>query len=148
MSRAPGRVAGFTGTQRGMTLQQKSSVRVILLRWREHLNYNMFHHGGCIGADAEAQDIAFHLGYKIVVHPPVDKRKMAEPIDDYLPIYREPKLYLERNEDIARECDALIATPRGEVEVRRSGTWSTIRRARRLGKWIAIVLPDGSIRWE
>ena len=58
---------GFTGTRYGMTVAQRRTLRSLLANGagRE------FHHGDCVGADAEAHDIAVALGIEPVIHPPV-----------------------------------------------------------------------------
>ena len=62
---------GFTGTQQGMTLRQKQQLNEILRDLYDKGN-RWFHHGDCIGADAEAHDIATAIGYHILVHPPIN----------------------------------------------------------------------------
>lgn len=131
---------GFTGTQRGMTGDQKHTV-VNLLSRRD----GEFHHGDCVGSDAEAHDIANNMPYWLVSHPPVDETKRAF---KHANEYREPRPYLVRNKAIVAETERLIATPGEFKEELRSGTWSTIRHARRLRRPIWIVFPDGSVKVE
>ena len=134
---------GFTGTSEGMAPRQMKAVRQLLY------NCRTLHLGDCIGADAEAYHIAGETGITRVGHPPTDGKARA-----FLQYEKEcPALpYLERNMEIARGgVDGLIAAPAGWVEVIRGndgGTWSTVRRARKLGRRIWIVRPDGSIRKE
>lgn len=138
-------ILGFTGTQRGQTARQRATVRYLF----GELNLRVLHHGDCIGSDAQADQDARRVGAMIVLHPPEDPSKRA--FCDYsLPHEaRDPKPYLVRNADIAREGrDGLIAAPKEYSEVLRSGTWSTIRRARKLGRRIWIVWPDGTFREE
>ena len=45
------------------------------------------------------------------------------------------------------ETDMLVACPKGPEEVR-SGTWSTVRFARKRGKRIVIIMPDGTVTEE
>ena len=137
---------GFTGTQEGMTQAQASALFTFLAGlWTEG---SAFHHGKCVGADAQAHRLADILGFKIVLHPPLSGKKEAKcPIDitcgDEI---RERKDYLERNKDIVSETEVLIACPKEEYgEVIRSGTWSTVRAARGLGRQIWIIRPDGEI---
>ena len=52
---------------------------------------------------------------------------------------------LARNRIIAARCDALLACPAEPDEQLRSGTWSTIRYARKAGKPITIIRPDGGV---
>lgn len=128
---------GFTGTSLGMKSRQFKAVRQLLY------HVDVLHLGDCIGADAEAYGVATEYGVTRIGHPPSHSKMRA--FLDY-DEEREPKPYLERNDDIALEgVDGLIAAPSGWVEERRSGTWSTVRRARKLGRRIWIVRPDGSI---
>jgi hypothetical protein len=103
-----------------------------------------FHHGDCVGADAEAHDSVRHEFPKvvIVIHPPAKDTKRAFKKGDRS---ERPKQYLARNRDIARACQVLIATPKQDFEVNRSGTWSTVRYAREYGKKIYVILPDGEV---
>ena len=126
---------GFTGTQHGMTDAQKATLREFLRGASGE-----FHHGDCIGADMQFHDIARSLGLWIVVHPPINQVKQAHCDPDES---RLPKEYLTRNDDITRECDLLIAAPKEDQEILRSGTWSTVRRARRYGREIRLILPSG-----
>lgn len=127
---------GFTGTQRGMTTAQWQVVGTFLRN-----SHGKLHHGDCVGADAEAHDIALKLGLEIVIHPPLYDTKRAF-CSGYHEI-RMPKPYLSRNKDIVLETEQLIAAPGEEEEQVRSGTWSTVRYARSLKRAISIVLPDG-----
>lgn len=59
-----------------------------------------------------------------------------------------PKPYLERNQDIVRSTELLLATPENNVEQQRSGTWATIRFARKMNKSIIIIDTDGIVMCE
>ena len=52
---------------------------------------------------------------------------------------------LTRNRHIVDTSDGIIAAPAEAEEQRRGGTWSTVRFARKRGKLLAIVLPDGTV---
>jgi hypothetical protein len=94
---------GFTGTQDGMTLTQKSTLRDLL-----DGGSGEFHHGDCIGADSEAHDIAILCGYTVVLHPPRNPAKRAwHDVPQHL--MRAKKAYLARNKDIVTETASLIA---------------------------------------
>lgn len=101
-----------------------------------------FHHGDCVGADARAHYIAAAYGVRIVRHPPIDEKLWANMsgADETWPA----KSYLERDRDIVDTCDLLVAAPREMQEEHRGGTWYTIHYARRIGKLVTIIWPDGS----
>jgi len=129
---------GFTGTRRGMTDAQYNSVWALLCyRAPGH-----FHHGDCTGADEKAAHLARHAGMRIICHPPTDSRLRANVVSDET---RAPRPYLDRNHDIVDETTELIATPGEFEEQLRSGTWSTVRYARRQGRRVLVVLPDGRL---
>ena len=136
-------IYGFTGTQDGMTDIQKGMVAAVLSNgFQEN---DQFHHGDCIGADAEASHIASNLygdrGYEIHIHPCTIRNKRAFCSGNVIYHAIPP---LDRNKVIVRVCDALIAAPK-DIETIRSGTWSTVRFARKLNKPIYIVYPDGKV---
>lgn len=132
---------GFTGTRHGMTLAQKSAVRAML---NVNLEHGEIHHGDCIGADAEANDIAGELRLRRIVHPPVDEKHRAHVI--FFEEMREPKEYRARNRDIVDETAKLIAAPYEAEEQPRGGTWGTIRYALKQGKRVAVVYRDGRVQ--
>lgn len=132
---------GFTGTQRGMTPRQRDSVRLIL----SQQSVSEVHHGDCVGADQEFDVLAHELDVRVVVHPPDDPRKRAFVLG-YAEI-REERPYLVRNAEIVSETDVLVATPKGDREELRSGTWATIRRARQQGKQVIVAWPDGRVEY-
>jgi hypothetical protein len=112
------------------------------VRWILRSRADIFHHGDCIGADAQAHEIAEELGLLVVIHPPLDSSKRAWCESEYI---REPKAYLERNEDIVLATELLIVAPRGFSEMRRSGTWATARAAQKIGRPTIVVWPNGSV---
>jgi len=125
---------GFTGTQHGMSLRQLDALIVLLSAG----DATEFHHGDCIGADAQAADLARSLGIPVVVHPPLNPAKRAftyRPGDQMM----MPAPYLERNREIVDATEALVAAPQTDEEQLRSGTWSTIRYARQLGRLVSIL---------
>lgn len=134
---------GFTGTQDGMTPAQKKTVHNLLVQ----LQPDEVHHGLCIGSDTDFHNISKRLRLYIVGHPGRNYKgvfpKMATGclVDELRPVLP----YLQRNLEIVRETVALIATPFEDVEQRRSGTWSTVRRARERGRTVWIIKPNGNI---
>ena len=138
---------GFTGTQRGMSASQKSELVLLLSNLNskaQAINHELvFHHGLCVGSDAEAHEIARLLGIKIVGHPPIIQTKMAI-LDGFWEI-REPRAYLVRNRMIVKESKSMIATPFQAKEVLRSGTWATVRETKRQGKRVVVILRNGRL---
>lgn len=133
---------GFTGTQHGMTGSQLAAFRKLVAK----LKPKEFHHGDCVGSDATAHAaVAGGTDALVVVHPPTDtKKSVGTKASRRIRVLR-PKPYLSRNHDIVDACDRLVATPSGVDEVLRSGTWSTVRYARKVGKPITFVWPDGTV---
>lgn len=126
-----------------MTDAQADSLCSLLLDARRFCEDAEFHHGDCVGADDRAHDIAVgQCGYEPVVHPPSNSSarafKSADRICDQMS-------YLERNKVIVRETDELIATPQEAREQTRSGTWSTVRFARKIGRKVTVILPSGAV---
>lgn len=119
---------GFTGTRLGMSQHQKEQFVIKLYELEMH----EFHHGDCIGADAEAHDIVreFFPNVKIIVHPPSKTKTQAFRKGDESRISAP---YIARDKDIVNESEYMIGTPHCE-EIIRSGTWTTIRYARKIGK--------------
>lgn len=128
---------GFTGTRDGCTSGQLVAVQL----WLMSHPADEYHHGDCRGAD----DVFFRLvrQYPGVTH--------AHPCD--IPSERaftqsaviHPALRpLARNRVIVDACDVLLACPKGPEELR-SGTWATIRDARKKGKRIVVFYPDGTV---
>lgn len=123
---------GITGTQDGLTSFQQDKFRQILTVFEKQIE--QIHHGDCVGADSIAHDISINeFSLKIVIHPPNNPTKRAYK-KDFFQINKE-KDYLERNKEIVKQTDFLIAFPKNiEGELLRSGTWSTVRYARKQNK--------------
>ena len=129
-------ILGFTGTQVGMTENQKYMFRDFVDRHQPA----EFHHGDCVGADAEAHAIVRSCVpcCVIILHPPENQSKRAWCDAD---VSMRSKPYLERNHDIVDSCHNVVACPGQATEVLRSGTWATIRYARKQAKQLVIFLP-------
>lgn len=131
-------IVGFTGTGKGMTPAQLARVKRYLLVVGAH----ELHYGDCVGADAQAHLLAVAMGLRTVQHPPDDPKARAFTLADEV---RPEKPYRYRNYDIVDESEWLIATPYHMKEIQRSGTWMTVRYARRKGRPFTIIWPDGSM---
>lgn len=134
---------GFTGTQEpsGGWAQLQAFARVLAA-----LKPTLFVHGDCIGWDAiAAMHVAQqHPSCRIVKYPSNIPGKVANaPGIEAAP----PQAPLVRNWDIVKTTWVLVACPKGPEE-ERSGTWSTVRKARKQQKPIFIVWPDGTVTSE
>lgn len=133
-------VVGFTGTGDGMTEDQKDAVLGILMDLKVE-GAREIHLGDCVGADTEAHEMARLVGYQLVGHPPDNGKSRSFLVYD---VEMEPIPYLARNRAIVAAADILVATPNGFTERLRSGTWATVRYARKAGVPVTIVYPDGT----
>lgn len=125
---------GFTGTSVGMTVGQKIFVKKLL----ESIGPTEVHHGDCVGADFEFDKIAENMRIPRVIHPPLNPKLQAF-CDGETVLEKKP--YLDRDRDIVDVSDVIIATPKEDNPVVRSGTWYTIRYARKQNKVTHIIYP-------
>lgn len=143
----PGNVIhiGFTGTQRGMTKVQRDRLWELV----QHRQF-YFHHGDCVGADAEADEIVRRATglYGVIMHPCTlaDLRAFCTPRYPH-DVVRDPKKPLERDDDIVLESECLIAASKTRGPVLRSGTWATIRRAVAERRPVCVLYPDGGLNF-
>ena len=121
----------FTGTREGMSEKQKNDIgKWATANWKE---ISIFAHGNCMGADFEAHTIFRSIcgpELRIAIFPSTCIRtQMPIPSDAWH--VAPPKAPLDRDRDIVDcGCDILLAAPFQVHEVRRSGTWATLRYAR------------------
>lgn len=134
------RHVGFTGTQGGMSEHQKRTLRMAMEAANTTGIENVLHHGDCKGADEEAHAIAVDLGWDIIIHPPIKRIKRAYCGDGA--IILPPMDYLDRNHEIVRNSNFIFAAPKSDTEERRSGTWYTVRYARKMGKRVILLSRD------
>jgi hypothetical protein len=137
---------GFTGTQKGMSTPQYHVVDNLLGDIMEETGIEKVHHGMCGGADLSFHDLCRGKGLYIVGHPGITQsgrvfNRASCDVDEI-----EPELpFLERNQVIVDQCDLLLATPKEFEEEVRSGTWATVRRARKAHKPLLVISPLGII---
>lgn len=148
---------GFTGTRQGMTpAQTEALVRALELLYGIAGQARVeFHHGDCAGADAQAHGLVattYGLVTDIHLHPPTnqgarafcDQRERPEGKRAMTLVVHPPKPYLERNHDIGDACDILVAVPKEDQEVLRSGTWATVRYVHKLQKQVMVIYTNGT----
>lgn len=116
---------GTTGSRNPRPDRVCQRFKRLLIEW----GATELHHGDCIGWDQQAHRVAVDLGLKTVAHPPnVETLRAFCEADEIRPALP----YLERNERIITSTDKIIAAPDGPEKLR-SGTWSTVRKAKSLG---------------
>jgi hypothetical protein len=132
---------GFTGTRHGISNAQKKAFKNLLAQLKEKKEITEFHHGDCIGSDEQVHKIVKSNNdkTKVVIHPPSYNCKGDISLKTFP--------YLDRNHNIVDNTDILIATP-DTLEKLHSGTWATIRYARKQKKEIYIIKSSGKIEKE
>jgi hypothetical protein len=139
---------GFTGTQEGLTAGQMFRLTIVLRACRRRGAF-IARHGICIGADEQFDRVARAFSFAMVAHPPEDEKKVMVgwTSEKWFEVC-EPADYLGRNAEIAALSHLLIACPKGFEEEKRSGTWSTVRRARWCKTPRLLIWPDGTTKGE
>lgn len=134
-------IVGFTGTRNGMTIEQRHAFAALIVE----LGTTSFHHGDCVGADAEAHDLVReHIpSATITVHPGPDGTGFRAYKKADASVGAKP--FLDRNKCIVDSTSALIAAVNSPTEKLRSGTWSTVRYAAKKGRKVYVIFPDGSV---
>jgi hypothetical protein len=129
---------GFTGTQIGMTLEQREAVYQCV----RAMMPSTAHHGDCLGSDADFHAICKEIGIPLICHPPIEKKKRAYCKGFFRT--RPAKPYLVRDHEIVDETGILVATPGQMEEILRSGTWATVRYAKKKMRKVFIYFPNGT----
>ena len=142
---------GITGTREGLTREQRDALADHLRRWLLFSIQGVpeFHHGGATGADRHAHNVVrevYGVTARVVVHPASD---LPEPptdwtdADELRPAY--PALVRNRRiVDATAGNGMLLAFPRTRREEQRSGTWDTVRAARRRNLAVLYFWPDAT----
>lgn len=131
---------GFSGTRRGLTGQQLTTLRTVFNCLTSKRSDIVLHHGDCVGADYESHMLALEMSINTVIHPPTSNRFRAFCIGDES---RPLRPYLIRNQNIVDEADLIVACPHERFMMIRGGTWSTIRYAKKKNKNLLIIYPNG-----
>lgn len=132
----------FTGTRMGMTTPQRDWIANFISGLEDTV---IGHHGDCKGSDEQFDGIIQGLHGHVVVHPPVNQTYRAYCSGKHILETREIKEYIKRNHEIVMASSTLLATPFTMTEQVRSGTWATIRFARKHRKTVYVIYPNGSV---
>lgn len=131
---------GFTGNREGLNEDQTAKILELLSQYTNYIIH--IYHGDCLGADTDFHKLCVDFKNNnttemvITIMPP-DKNVMRGFNNG--DILMKPKPYLERNNDIVINSDIIIGCPLDKNnEILRSGTWSTIRKARKMNKLLFV----------
>ena len=143
----------LTATRRGITSAQRAAVPGLLAAYPTTLL-----HGGAPGGDEELHELISGLrGFlvsncQVEVYPANASRHMfwkdKARFAPFALTVQPPEHPLVRNQIMATRADHVLACPETAHEVLRSGTWTTVRAARRAGHRVTIIEPDGTVREE
>jgi hypothetical protein len=140
---------GFTGSREKMAGTAFLALEDLVRRFVKEIggpDLAEAHHGDCVGSDVAFHEIATELKIRTVAHPGDLRRWRAFCKADET---RDPLPCLDRNRVIVAECRSLIACPRlAEADDPRSGTWATVRHARRIHRPVLIIWQDGRVESE
>lgn len=136
---------GFTGSRKGMTESQTAAIHNQIQELnRKHTEERLeAHHGDALGADTQFHAICQEVGVAVVIHPSVDTTDRA--FNEGAREERPPQKFRQQSRSIVDSCDVLLAAPDGLKErLRGSGTWMTVRVARKAKRSIVLCFPDGN----
>lgn len=134
---------GISGSRTGMSDHQRRAFEEWIAENAEIITE--FHHGMCVGADAEAHGIVRALTQTgqpgpltpIHGHPGFEDGHMMRAKLDVDTLHGQ-SLPMDRNRAIADECDLMFFAPTFP-ERQRSGTWATFRYCRKKGYRVVML---------
>jgi hypothetical protein len=134
-----------TATSRGLTPGQCDQARDFLTALFRKGKIRKFRHGDCVGGDAQLARIAKNIGFYVIAHPGHPNKKPTETKyraftdfnDEIMPV----KEFIKRDHDMVDGSFFLLAAPYQDYEVKRSGTWTTVRYADKTGVTVGFVFP-------
>ena len=131
-------IVTITGSQKGWTPEQRAFMRDVLA------NTSFLHHGACPGVDQQCHT-EFAKPHKTKAWPSnMEQLRCAlhRLAQSHVHSVMPP---LVRNRRMVDEAHRVYACPKEFHEIVRSGTWATIRYAKKTGKFLTIIWPDGTI---
>lgn len=148
----PDQIMGITASRHGMTAPQGKALRALIEKFKPR----EFHHGDCVGGDEDGHEIydnwrrstsalTLDEAHVIHVHPPDDDKLRARVKLREGDVLHEEKPYHARNHDIVNVSTIMVGLPYTAEEEVKSGTWATIRYAKKHGMKPYVIRPDGSV---
>lgn len=125
----------ITGISDELTYRQYTFVAKII---KQLTDVDELTTGAAYGVDS----VAYYSG--VMQHPNIVHRvcyphglwfneKLLADAKQWGHVVEKYRSYMLRNDGLIKYADTLIAFPRSAIEERRSGTWATVRRARKAG---------------
>lgn len=132
---------GFSGSAQSLTDFQREKIKQWLIDLGMRAQGDVvLHHGGAVVGDEYAHNTAKALGYKIELHPPLDKKlQFNYDPTDFVAVHPEYS-YFGRNHRIVLACGILIAAPTKPFG--KGGTWYTVQRMAELKKPHVVIRKD------
>ena len=131
-------VVAVTGTRGGCTQEQKNSLKSLLHR----VAPSTLVHGDCLGVDQEAGVLAIEEGIRVHLYPSTLSEFRAH--SDGV-VIEDPSPPLYRNKRMVDSVQLVLAVPSTYKNVTRSGTWYTVRYARKQGVPVILLYPNGEV---
>lgn len=144
---------GITGSRVPLADAQKHSLGIMITAIMRITGLKAIHHGCATGTDETSHGIALTIpGADIYGHPGYGNNKSQPHLMDLRPeeftLLYPAKPYRERNKDIVTYSRLILACPlypENDTRSARSGTWQTVRLARRTQKPVILIIPNGGI---
>ena len=131
---------GFTGGRKAI---QSERITLEIVRILYSLDYGIskVSHGGAVGADKIVHDTVLRIlpSTQVEIWPSNLTQYHAKLVVNENVTVHDQKDPLERNKLIVDNSDLLVAIPDCKTEVLRSGTWQTIRYAKKTGVLVMII---------
>jgi hypothetical protein len=125
---------GFTGT--------RDSIRILIKNLaRQHVSVQGVH-GGAEGADRQFHRLLKELNIPSECYPS-NEEQWRWSVQNCV-VCHAMQAPLTRNRVIVEVSNLMFATPRTFIEKQRSGTWATIRYAKKTNNPLTVIWPDGS----
>jgi len=142
-------IAGFTGTRETPTDLQLAWLYATL----DTGQITELHHGACQGADSAAHHAALDAGVAVHVWPPTNMKYVdldcLTGVPAHLVTVHHAMPYLNRNREIVRAGEGLMALPKHDEQPEDralwGGTWYTVDFAERMNKPVIICNPKGVV---
>lgn len=134
---------GMTGNRYGLSSEQRRIFEKMFANDQQSQPGMEveFHHGDCVGSDADTHHIAKTMGAFVIVHPPENPTLRAYCEGD---LVLPEKSYFARNRDIVNNSQKMYGFPSHKDESK-GGTWYTINYSVSQHVPVTIIYSDGTV---